>query len=357
MKNNHTKKLISKTFELAKKGAGNVSPNPLVGAILVKNGNIIGQGYHQRLGTPHAEVNAIDSAIEDVKGATLHCNLEPCCHFNKKTPPCAQRIIKEGIRKVVISNLDPNPEVNGKGVELLKNNGVEVITNVLKSEGEEINKFYFNFLKKKIPFISIKIAQSLDGFIYSQHSADRWISGRQSRLLVHQWRSEYDAVLIGANTVIIDNPLLTVRNTNGRNPLRIIIDGRLSVPANSKLFDLEDKQKTIIITDKKTENNKIFEFQNKGIQILQLPGRNYKLSIREILKELGKKNIHSILVEGGNQIFSQLISKRIFNELKIFISPKFLGKGVPAANINSELKLILSKFEKIGDDILLTYMP
>jgi diaminohydroxyphosphoribosylaminopyrimidine deaminase / 5-amino-6-(5-phosphoribosylamino)uracil reductase len=357
MRNNQSIFFIQKTFELAKKGVGYVSPNPLVGAILVKNSNIIGQSYHKKFGSAHAEANAIESASESVEGSTLYCNLEPCCHYNKKTPPCAQRIVKEGIKKVIISNLDPNPGVSGKGVELLKNAGLDVVEGILKNDGEELNKFYFNFIKNKTPYITIKIAQSLDGFIYSEKSKNRWISGKESRKLVHLWRSDYDAVLIGAQTVIVDNPKLTVRDTTGRNPYRIIIDGKLRVSPNSKIFNLENPEKTIIFTGINADKKTIKLFQKKGINIHQLEESNQTISLKTILKELGKLNITSLLVEGGNQIFSQFLSKNLSNELKIFISPNLLGSGIPAVKLESEFKINLSKTEKIGKDLLATYLP
>ena len=319
---------IAKTFELAKKGKGYVSPNPLVGAILVKNGRIIGQGYHKKFGGPHAEINAIESSKESVHGAILYCNLEPCCHTNKKTPPCAQRIIKEGIKKVIISNLDPNPEVSGNGIKLLKSAGIEIVTGILKYEGEKLNNFYFHFIKNKIPYITVKIAQSLDGFIYSKDSNDRWITGQKSRKIVHQWRTEYDAVLVGAQTVIVDDPQLTVRDAKGRDPIRIILDGKLAVSPKAKIFRLNNPEKTIIITCKKSGHSNLKEFNKIGIKTIQFDCKNQRFDLRKVLKEFGKLGIASVLVEGGSQIFSQFIEENIYNELKIFISQKFLGKGI-----------------------------
>lgn len=348
---------VSKTFELAKRGTGFVSPNPLVGAILVKNGKIISEGFHQRFGGPHAEVDAIENANESVRGSTLYCNLEPCCHLKKKTPPCAQRIVKEGIKKVVISNLDPNPEVSGKGVEILKSAGINVETGILKNEGKELNKFYFNFVKYKIPYVTVKIAQSLDGFIYSKESKNRWITCAESRKLVHIWRSEFDAVLIGAQTVIVDDPELTVRDAEGCNPFRIILDGKLSVSPNSKIFKLENPEKTIIITSQNTNHQHIKKFKEIGIKIIQIDSKNQKVDLNSMLKEIGKLGIASLLIEGGSQIFSQFIAGKIYNDIKIFISPIFLGCGISSVKFDSVKNLNLSKIEKIDNDLLLTYLP
>jgi len=348
---------IAKSFELAKKGKGYVSPNPMVGAVLVKNGLIISEGFHQKFGGPHAEVNAIENANESVRGSTLYCNLEPCCHLKKKTPPCAQRIVKEGIKKVVISNLDPNPEVSGNGVELLKSAGIEVETRILEKEGEEVNKFYLNFVKFKIPYVTIKIAQSMDGFIYSKDSEDRWITGKESRKLVHQWRSEYDAVLIGAQTVIVDNPELTVRDTAGRNPFRIILDGNLRVSPNSKIFKLKNPDKTIVFTYQDSNHKYFQELQDNGIKLFKIEQSSQKINLKTILKELGNIGITSLLVEGGNQVFSQFIAEKIYNDIKIFMSAKFLGSGISPVKFDSIVNLNLSKINKIDNDLLLTYLP
>ena len=348
---------LKKTFELAKKGVGYVSPNPMVGAVLVKNGKVIGEGYHQKFGEAHAEVNAIDNATESVHGATLYCNLEPCCHLDKKTPPCAQRTIKEGIKKVVVSNLDPNPQVNGKGLRLLKGSGIEVESGVLKAEGEKLNRFFFKYIKNKIPYVTVKIAQTLDGKISEVKGKQSWISCEKSTMLVHKWRSEYDAVLIGAATALIDNPELTVRHTQGRDPIRIILDRKLTVPSDLKVFNNKNPEKTIIVTIQSADIKKIKAFENKAIHILKIKTEDEKIDLKHVLSDIGKMGIASILVEGGSQIFSQFISEKLFDELKIFISPKFFTNGVPAFTNSSidYLNLSLSETEKIGDDMLLTY--
>jgi diaminohydroxyphosphoribosylaminopyrimidine deaminase / 5-amino-6-(5-phosphoribosylamino)uracil reductase len=350
---------LKKTFELAKKGAGYVSPNPMVGAVLVKNKKIIGEGYHERFGQVHAEVNAVENATESVDGATLYCNLEPCCHLDKKTSPCAQRIIKEGIKKVVISNLDPNPQVSGNGLRLLKESGIEVISGVLKEEGEKLNRFFFKYIKKKIPYVTIKIAQTLDGKISEAKGKQSWITCEESVKLVHKWRSEYDAVLVGAGTAIIDNPELTVHNNQGRDPIRIIVDGKLNVSPDLKVFNNKNPEKTIIVTTPSAYLKKSKAFESKSIHVLKINTKYDKINLNDILSEIGKMDIASILVEGGSQIFSQFISEKLFDELKIFISPKFFTNGEPALKNSSleNINLSLSEIEKIGTDVLLTYRP
>ena len=221
---------LRQCFTLAKKAKGFVSPNPLVGAILVKKGKVIGRGYHKRYGSDHAEVNALKNAKEGVAGSTLYCNFEPCCHTKKQTPPCVPLIIQKKIKRVVISNFDPNKEVNGKGVKQLREAGVEVITDILEDEGKDLNKFYFKYVSEKLPYITLKIAQSIDGKISEAKDKQTWLTGKESINYVHKLRSEYDAVLVGAGTIRTDNPLLNVRTIKGRNPIRIIIDGKLSIP-------------------------------------------------------------------------------------------------------------------------------
>ncbi|MBT8387474.1 MAG: bifunctional diaminohydroxyphosphoribosylaminopyrimidine deaminase/5-amino-6-(5-phosphoribosylamino)uracil reductase RibD, partial [Ignavibacteria bacterium] len=248
---------LKRCFELAAKGAGTVSPNPLVGTIIVKNGEVIGEGFHQKYGEAHAEVEAINNSAEDSNGSTLYCNLEPCCHTNKQTPPCVPLIISKKISRVVISNLDPNPEVCGEGVKQLRDAGIEVITGLLENKGEELNKFYFNYVKKKIPYITLKVAQSIDGKISKSNNEQSWLTGKESILFVHQQRAVYDAVLVGANTVAVDNPLLTVRNVEGRNPKRIILDGKLSIDLNASILTAEDVENTWILTSYNADKNKI----------------------------------------------------------------------------------------------------
>ena len=347
---------IKLCFDLAKKGAGKVSPNPLVGSILVKNRQVIGKGWHKKIGEAHAEVNAIKSAKEDLSGSTLYCNLEPCCHINKKTPPCVPLIIQNKIKKVVISNLDPNSEVNGKGIKQLREAGIEVITGVLENEGIELNKFYFKFIKEKLPYITLKIAQSIDGKISLSNKEQTWLTGKISVKYVHKLRSEYDAVLVGAGTIKTDNPLLTVREVKGRNPQRIIIDGELSIPADSNVIKNAKSIETWIFTSTASAKKKIDSLFEKGVKIIQLKSdRNKVLNIKDVLKELANQNISSVLVEGGSEIFSQFIEEELFDEIIVLQSPKILGKGIGYYNFKKMRKLQLIGIERLGSDIKLVY--
>jgi len=338
---------INRCFELAEKGRGFVSPNPFVGTVIVKDGSIIGEGWHKYYGGSHAEVNAVASLNKELNSTTLYCNLEPCCHSNKQTPPCVPLIISKEISRVVISNLDPNPGVNGKGVKQLRKAGIRVDTGILEDEGKELNKFYFKYVIEKVPYITIKIAQSIDGKISSDQDIQTWLTGEESVKYVHQQRNRYDAVLVGANTIRVDDPRLTVRVVKGRDPIRIIIDGDLSVSPDSKIIKMTGNENTWIFTAENSHQEKIEQFEKLGIKIFQLPADN----LGDMLKELGKENITSLLVEGGQQIFSQFISQELFDEIIILQSPKILGKGISAFETNGTKKLKIKETERLGEDL------
>ena len=347
---------IKECFKLAKKGTGYVSPNPLVGAVLVKNGKIIGKGYHKKYGAAHAEASAIKNSRADVSGSTLYCNLEPCCHTNKQTPPCVPLIIKKKIKRVVISNLDTNKAVNGKGVKQLREADIEVTTGILEKEGSELNKFYFKNVKQKLPYVTLKVAQSIDGKISSSREEQTWLTGKKSVEYVHKLRSEYDAVLVGAGTIKSDNPQLTVRKVKGRNPLRVIIDGKLSIPIKSKVIESPDANRTIIITSNRASERKIKQIAAKGIKIFKHKASSKNLiSLQSVLKLLAKLKITSVLVEGGSEIYTQFLEKNLFDDIIVLLTPKILGKGIGAFNIKKMDRIQLSEAEKIGEDIKLVY--
>jgi diaminohydroxyphosphoribosylaminopyrimidine deaminase/5-amino-6-(5-phosphoribosylamino)uracil reductase len=349
---------IRRTFELAKKGAGYVSPNPLVGAVLVKDSRIIGEGYHQKFGQAHAELNAIHAATEPVQGATLYCNLEPCCHSDKKTPPCAQRIIQMGIHKVIICSLDPNPKVNGQGVALLRDAGIKVEVGMLQEENEELNRFFFKYIRTQLPYVTVKIAQTLDGRITHIKGQQTWVTSAESIRVVHTWRSKYDAVLVGDNTVKTDNCALTVRKIKGRNPIRVILSGEFNLNMDYQIFR-SPAQKTLILTGKPVDAKMIRKFALRNVMIHVLEGsRSGLIPIQKVLKFLAEKNIASVLIEGGQQVFSQFIFNNLMDELKVFISPQIWGRGLPAIVLGRNRAgpaLKLTAIENSGEDLLLTY--
>jgi diaminohydroxyphosphoribosylaminopyrimidine deaminase/5-amino-6-(5-phosphoribosylamino)uracil reductase len=352
---------MKKALHLAKKGEGKVSPNPLVGAVIVKNNQIIGEGYHQKYGEAHAEINAIISASQSVKDATLYSTLEPCCHTDKQTPPCANRIINKGIKRIVVAGVDPNPKVIGKGLALLKQAGIEVTKGILTEENQDLNKFYFKYVRRQLPYITLKIAQTIDGYISYQKNQQLWLTGERSKRLVHRWRSAYDSVLIGANTLRADNPLLTVRYGKGREPLSIILTGSVNIDPDFKIFYHKPNHKTWLITAKKNYSKLLNILRDKDCEIIALPAEaDYRIPMLSVLKYLAKQKITSVLVEGGQQIFSQFIQCGLWDELKIFITPKILGTGIKAFTPEAEQKISsfhLQDTTKIGEDTLLTYLP
>ncbi|MCW9065825.1 MAG: bifunctional diaminohydroxyphosphoribosylaminopyrimidine deaminase/5-amino-6-(5-phosphoribosylamino)uracil reductase RibD, partial [Ignavibacteriaceae bacterium] len=273
------------------------------------------------------------------------------------TPPCVPLIIEKKIKKVVISNFDSNKEVNRKGVKQLQESGVEVITNVLEDEGKDLNKFYFKYVKEKLPYITLKIAQSIDGKISLARNKQTWLTGKQSIKYVHKLRSEYDAVLVGAGTIKTDNPLLTVRNVRGRNPIRIIIDGKLNIPIKSKILNSIDPENTWIITSSNADEKKVKLLSEKGLRIFKIvTKRQTKLELKKIMKVLAKQKIASILVEGGRNIFSQFLKYDMFDEVIILQAPKVLGSGIGIPNIKKIKNLKLLSVKKLGDDTKLIYV-
>lgn len=355
MSNPNDEKYMKQCFELARNGAGHVSPNPLVGCVIVKDDKILSTGYHEKYGSLHAERNAIINAEQDFSGATLYCNLEPCMHTDKQTPPCAQLIISSKIKRVVISNTDPNPKVNGNGVKLLQEAGIEVTTNVLEKEGRELNKFFFTSVEAGFPYVTLKMAVSRDWKITGEKGKQTWFTGGESKKFVHEQRSIYDAVLVGANTVNIDNPLLTVREINGRNPKRIIIDGNLSCNLQSALFD-DSSNRNIVFCSTSADEKCKSAFRDKDIILIELePVRNYLLDLSEVLKKIASLKINSLFVEGGGQIFIQFIEQGLFDELLVLMAPIHLGAGVDVALADETENLELLKETNLGDDILFHY--
>lgn len=316
---------MSRCFELALKGLGEVAPNPMVGAVIVHNNEIIGEGYHKKFGEAHAEVNAIHDAIENGYGgqlseSTIYVNLEPCAHFGK-TPPCSDLIITYNLKKVVISNIDPHDKVAGNGIKKIREAGIEVVTDILPKEGRELNRRFFTYHEQKRPYTILKFAQSADGFIAAANPTpeNRKISNELSNKLVHQWRSEESAILVGTNTALIDNPSLTVRHYSGKNPLRIAIDRECRIPSTYALFDQEAS--TFIFNEKKKSSETNPEFIQIDFSKDILPQINNALYERQIL---------SVLVEGGSVVHQQYIDSNLWDEIRVITAPVILNDGVKA---------------------------
>lgn len=317
---------MKRALELALLGKGHVSPNPLVGCVIVHNNMIVGEGWHKKYGEAHAEVNAVASVqnTSALKESTVYVNLEPCSHTGK-TPPCADLLIKHGVKKVVVCNLDPNPLVAGGGIKRLRAAGIEVITGILEKEGRELNKRFFTFMEKKRPYVSLKWAETSDGFIAHENYNSKWISNEYSRQLVHKWRTEEDAVLVGSKTASHDNPELTVRDWSGRNPVRIVLDRFLRL--NDKLHLFDGSQKTICYNVLKHE-------EHPNLSLIRLEEENF---IQHVLEDLKKQNIQSLIIEGGTTTLQLFIDSGLWDEAKVFISDKSFGKGIRAPQLHGNL--------------------
>ena len=356
MEENIDEKYMRMAIELAKRGTGAVNPNPMVGAVVVKNGKVIGEGYHKFFGGPHAEVYALEDAGKEAEGATIYVTLEPCSHYGK-TPPCAKKIIDMGIKKCFIGSSDPNPKVAGKGVAMLKEAGIEVVENVLKEECDEINQVFFKYIKTKIPYLFIKCGITLDGKIALSNGISKWITNSIAREKVQFYRNKFMGIMVGINTVLTDNPSLTARVENGVNPFRIIVDPCLKIDENCKVVKNNEDEKTVVITSQKnlfvedTENTEIQIKQKKlckenKVKFIFIDGE--KFSFKEMLEEIGKTGIDSVLLEGGETLISLAFGENVIDGGEIFIANKILG--------DSSAKPFISGFvrEKMEEAVQLT---
>lgn len=360
---------MHRALSLAENGRGYVSPNPMVGCVIVsEDGDVIGEGYHERFGQAHAEVNAVNR-VEDssrLKNATVYVTLEPCSHHGK-TPPCADMLAEKPIKRVVVAMKDPSEKVNGRGLDLLREKGVEVDTGILQKEAKELLESWLHYIEFGRPFITLKIAQTADGYIAAPNGDSKWISSQESREQVHRWRSQNDAVMVGRNTALHDNPSLTVRLVEGRQPKRVVIDGPFELPKNLNLFSDQFEEKTIIITHNKEKSQdeadpmlKMFQsnyFRGEIIHVEEVHGHS---RLKEGMRKLAEQGITSLLVEGGQQLSSALLKKGIVDRLQLFIAPKLLGGGtrsVIGLDINRMEDIVpFNSFtwKQFGEDMLLT---
>jgi len=345
-------------IRLARKGIGKTSPNPMVGAVIVANGKIIGKGYHKRCGDHHAEINAINSVKRNIKGSTFYITLEPCSHYGR-TPPCVDALIQENPERVVVGSLDPNPEVNGKGIKILRSKGIKVDVGIRESECRQLNEYYFKFVKTGMPYITVKYAQTLDGRIATKSGDSQWISSEASRRYVHHLRSINDCIMVGAGTVAADNPQLTVRHVKGKNPFRIIVDSTLRISIKSSVLADLNSHLTIIATTSSASDVKMAAVKKQGVQVWVVKKeRNGRVSLRDLLRKLGKREIMSVLVEGGSEIITSLLKAGLVDKMIIPIAPKIIGKGLEAIGdlninkINKAIRFSSFKTMKKGDDII-----
>jgi diaminohydroxyphosphoribosylaminopyrimidine deaminase/5-amino-6-(5-phosphoribosylamino)uracil reductase len=340
---------MRRCFELARLGVGLVSPNPLVGAVIVKNGKIIGEGFHARHGFPHAEPSAFANATEDVTGATLYVNLEPCCHTKKLTPPCVPLVIEKKIKEVVICNLDPNPAVAGKGVELLKAAGIQVTTGVLETEGESLNEIFFHRMRTGLPFITLKSAATLDGKTAMPNGESKWITGEEARRDGHLGRLKHDAIMIGAETLRKDDPALTVRligKTIERMPYRLILTKSGNLPKNSQVFNDEFRHRTFVVTDAHTKIEALPPQQVIRLATLE------PFPFEEFYQKLSDLNIYSLWLEGGSTLHSLFLNERQVQRLVLYLAPKIMGEGKSLFHHQSSSLAELPRLDKMEVQML-----
>lgn len=346
-------------LKLARKGCGFVSPNPMVGAVIVKDDEIIGQGYHEKYGQLHAERNALLSCEKSPKGATIYVTLEPCCHYGK-TPPCTEAIIQSGITRVVIGSADPNPLVTGKGVEVLRKNNIEVVENILKEECDKLNQVFFHYIKTGLPLVVMKYAMTMDGKIATYTGESKWITGEIARRRVQKDRHRLSAIMVGVATIIADNPLLTCRLENSNNPIRIICDTNLRTPLNSQIVITAKEVPTIIATScKDLEKHK--PYGDAGCKIIVVDKKGDHIDLNLLMERLGEEKIDSILLEGGSTLNWSALESKIVSKVQAYISPKIFGgtdsktpvDGPGVRNPNDSFLLKNSRMIEVGEDILI----
>lgn len=355
---------------LAKRGEGNVSPNPMVGCVVVKDNNVVAEGYHERYGGFHAERNALLHCQEDVQGAELYVTLEPCCHYGK-TPPCTEIILEKKIQKVYVGCLDSNPKVAGKGVQILRAHGVQVETGILEEECRKLNEVFFYYMEEKMPFVAMKYAMTLDGKIACETGDSRWVTGEEARAYVQCLRKRYRGILAGIGTVLADNPLLNCRMEGGRNPLRILCDTRLRIPLDSQIVETAGEIETVIAwnpqaAETKSLNETVDYLKRKGITLLQIPlkkgGVNPELDLRKLLRELGARGIDSVLLEGGGTLNASALRENLVQRVYAFVAPKLVAganakspvEGAGISRMKDALELQDVEISSFGKDICIT---
>ena len=392
------KEYMSRAIELAKKGEGWVNPNPKVGAVIVKDGQIIGEGYHVECGQMHAERCAISSLRDSAEGATMYVTMEPCCHYGK-TPPCTEAIIENEISRVIIGSRDPNPKVSGKGAQTLRDAGIEVVEDFMKDECDALNSIFFHYITTNIPYIRLKYAMTADGKIATKTGASRWVTGPEAIHKVHEMRHECMSIMVGVDTVIADDPMLNCRIENGRNPIRIICDSKLRIPGECQLVRTADEydSETIVVCavsgmplgevrfsekapfymDDSNENplakalgkkfgggdstKKAIKLNERGVRIFNFPGHDGKVDLSLLMEYLGKLDIDSLLLEGGGNLNESALRAGIINEIRIFIAPKVFGgkakspiEGIGVDHPNMAYKFSFDDVERIGSDLMIT---
>ena len=368
---------MKRALVLAENGAGKTNPNPLVGAVIVKDGKIIGEGWHERYGEAHAEVNAVRNAESgvvrsadagtvrnpegSVEGATVYVNLEPCCHYGK-TPPCTDLLIAKKVKRVVVGTLDPNPLVAGNGVGKLREAGIEVTTGILKEECRKLNEVFFYYIRTRRPFIVLKAAMSLDGKIAASSGESKWITEEEARKDVQLLRNRYSGIMAGVETVIRDDPELTCRIESGRNPVRIILDSSLRIPPGSKVLKEQERNRTLIACTETASEEKAKKLEELGAGIIRCRTSSGRIDLKDLTEKLGGLKIDSILLEGGGTVNDSAIAQGIVNKLVLYVAPKIIGgeksktfvEGLGVSRLDQAYPLQIESMERVGEDMKIT---
>ena len=354
---NSDEEYMKRALELARKGLGKTSPNPAVGALLVRNNKIIGEGFHECCGGNHAEINAIKDAKsrgENIGGAVMYVTLEPCAHHGR-TPPCVDAIIDAGITRVVVGREDPNPKMAAKSLAMLNRAGIETTVGVLESESK-MNEAYDKYITTKEPFVIVKAALSADGKMAANDGGSKWITGEDSRKVVHELRSQVDAIMVGVGTVLADDPELTARSPGASNPIRIIIDPKLRIPATAKVLDKEAD--TIIITSDQAPMQKLSAMRSRGIEVRTEDLKEGQINLKKLMKDLGKEEITSIMIEGGGKLIGSALKQEIVDKIMFFYAPRVIGDGLTISGFGDSMRDSIGldnvEMKHVGEDFLLT---
>lgn len=358
---------MKQALRLAVKAKGHTSPNPMVGAVIVQNGQVVGRGYHQQAGKPHAEVRALKQAGSKARGATLYATLEPCCHLSKRTPPCVPALRSFGVKRVVVAMRDPNPKVQGKGIRQLRQAGIDVVVGCMEQEAKELNRVFSHWIRTGLPFVILKAAMTLDGKIATAMGESQWITGAAARRHVHELRSHVDAIMVGIGTIMKDNPELSVRkgltskrSGHARQPTRIVLDSRLRIPPTSKVLRWTLEQPTILCTTALASATKKALLKKTHTTVLEFPQKKDHVSLTACFQTLGKLGITSVLVEGGSELNAAILHEGLVNQVQFYMAPKVLGgqnaKGLIGGQSPRHLKHAFSidnlNVQKIGDDFV-----
>ena len=360
---------MQRAIELARRGEGWVNPNPLVGAVIVKDGRVIAEGWHHKYGELHAERDALRALKEPAEGATIYVTLEPCCHYGKQ-PPCTLAIMEHGISRVVIGSRDPNPLVAGKGVRMLREHGITVVEDFMREECDALNPVFFHYITTGRPYVKMKYAMTADGKIATKTGASKWITSEEARELVHDWRNACRGIMAGIGTVLADDPLLNCRKPGGRDPVRIICDSRLRIPEDSQICRTAQKYETIVAcalsedADRRPEEMraKAERLWQQGVEVWSVPAQDGSVDLKELVKRLGKRGIDSILLEGGGTLNESALRAGIVQEVNAFVAPKIFGgkarspvEGTGVEVPQEALQMEMKQVRQVGKDLLITY--